>query len=280
MAKNEVAVAEDRLPVDMAFLDEIAGKDEGEVLTRDDVSIPFLRILQKLSPQCDADDAAYNPEAKPGMLLNTVTGELIDLKTQVMEFVPIMYKRSYIEWIPRKDGGGMVREYPYSEGEFVEKNHTIRDDSNNDVIQRGAPEPFGVGNHLLKTHTHVIRYRVDGGPWSVAVISMTKTQLKTSTQMNALVLNNPRKGKALRYLHLMKASTVLQSKGDDKWYIWHFDRIDWAAKEDIIPALEFRESLLSGEVKVDMEKSVDDGDGNTPPASSKTADELDDEVPF
>lgn len=268
-----------QLPATMDFLDGLVENEEGEQLSRDDVSIPFLRILQSLSPQVDADDGAYIEGAKPGMILNTVTGELFD-KDTLIEFIPVTYKASYIEWVPRKLGGGMVAEYSLAEAKAV-ADACVRDDNNNDVIQKGAPEPFTEGNHLLFTHTHVVRYKGKDGNWRPAVISMTKTQLKPSRQLNAILQENPVRGKVVRYLHLMTAKTQLVSKGDDKWYIWHFDRKGWADEASILAARDFQKAVMGGEVKVDMAKSVDDDD--VQPAakpSAKPADQLDDEIPF
>ena len=71
---------------------------------------------------------------------------------------------------------------------------------------------------------------------------------------------------------------VLKTKGDDKWYVWHFERIGFANKDDILDAKAFAEALAAGEVKVDMEKSMDDAVAKPKPSENDAA--LDEEVPF
>ena len=275
MAKQEVTKTEKAgLPAEAEFLNKLAEDNEGEVLGRDDISIPYLRILQQLSPQVDEDDPAYIEGAKPGMIVNTLTGDLYE-KGEGFLFVPCAYKVSYVEWVPRREGGGLVAEYSVAQGEACP---VIRDDSNNDVIQKGAPDCFTPGNHLLKTHTHVIRFQNKSGNTVGAVMNMTKTQLKPSMDMNGLIMDNAISGKAIRYAHQFKATTVLKTKGDDKWYVWHFERIGFANKDDILDAKAFAEALAAGEVKVDMEKSMDDTVAKPKPSENDAV--LDEEVPF
>ncbi|MGH8709709.1 MAG: hypothetical protein ACREVA_00045 [Burkholderiales bacterium] len=66
-----------------------------------DMVMPFLTILQALSPQ------VQNGSLRPGMLLDTVTGEIWDGKEGI-PFIPAVTKHSFTEWRPRGAGGGFV----------------------------------------------------------------------------------------------------------------------------------------------------------------------------
>ena len=46
-------------------------------MTQDDLALPFVRILGQLSPQVTEGDSKFIDGAKPGMIYNTVTSELI-----------------------------------------------------------------------------------------------------------------------------------------------------------------------------------------------------------
>ena len=81
-----------------------------EGFTADDIAIPFINILQKLSHQVDEDDALHIDGAKAGMLFNTVTEELFDGKDGIM-FIPVHRVHSYSEWVPRDMGGGFVAQH-------------------------------------------------------------------------------------------------------------------------------------------------------------------------
>ena len=48
-----------------------------ENMTQEDIALPFVRILGQLSPQVTEGDAKYIDGAKPGMIYNTVTNEVI-----------------------------------------------------------------------------------------------------------------------------------------------------------------------------------------------------------
>jgi len=74
----------------------------------DDFTIPFLTVLQAMSPQVDESDGAYIEGAKAGMLLNTASNELYSGKDGV-EFVPCLTQHLFVEWKNRQtDGGGFI----------------------------------------------------------------------------------------------------------------------------------------------------------------------------
>lgn len=93
---TELAVAED-------YGDD-AGKGM-ENISADERKIPFVRLLQSNSPQCTDDgNAKYMPSAKPGMFLNTSTGQLFDK----LIMIPCARDHKFVEYIPRSLGSGFV----------------------------------------------------------------------------------------------------------------------------------------------------------------------------
>ena len=46
----------------------------------EDLALPFLKILGQLSPETNKRDGKYVEGAEPGMIYNTVTGELFDVR--------------------------------------------------------------------------------------------------------------------------------------------------------------------------------------------------------
>lgn len=82
--------------------------------TGDDYSMPFLALLQDLSPQVKG--AGKIEGAEPGLLFNTVSGEIAD----EVNFIPALTEHVFVEWIPRKQGGGFVGKHPPS-SEIVQK---------------------------------------------------------------------------------------------------------------------------------------------------------------
>ena len=47
-------------------------------ITQEDLALPFLKILGQLSPEVNKRDGKYVEGATPGMIYNTVTGDLFD----------------------------------------------------------------------------------------------------------------------------------------------------------------------------------------------------------
>jgi hypothetical protein len=93
---------------------DLAAQDFGEHagggmenVNSNDIAIPFLGIIQQLSPQILDGEEKFIPDAKVGMLYNTVTNELIGDGSQAI-FVPCCKESKYVEWIPRDQGGGLV----------------------------------------------------------------------------------------------------------------------------------------------------------------------------
>jgi len=105
MAKSEAVVGNTAVAVAMNF--EGDAQSGFEEMNQDDFALPFLRILTNMSPEIGEVDGA-----SPGMLYNSVTGELFDGKKGV-EVIPCSYVRQYIEWAPRGQGsGGPLKHLP------------------------------------------------------------------------------------------------------------------------------------------------------------------------
>ena len=73
--------------------------------TSQDLAIPFLGLLQDLSPQVKKKNERYIEGAEPGQFFNTVTNELMPETTYI---VPCYTEHVYVEWKPRDSGGGFV----------------------------------------------------------------------------------------------------------------------------------------------------------------------------
>lgn len=84
------------------FLEEQAGAGLENVDIQD-MSLPFLRVAQSLSPQLDKDSDAYMEGLELGMFFNTVTKFIYGKEVGL---IPIRYERAWIEWHP--DRGGYV----------------------------------------------------------------------------------------------------------------------------------------------------------------------------
>lgn len=83
------------------------GDDAGKGLQNikpEERKIPFVRILQSNSPQCEDGNAKFMPHAKAGMFINTSTNQLF--KSLIM--IPCARDHKFVEYTPRAIGGGFV----------------------------------------------------------------------------------------------------------------------------------------------------------------------------
>ena len=69
-------------------------------LGSEDLAIPFIKVLQKMSDELDDLD-----KAKPGDIYNTVTKDVIKGKDGI-RLINCAYNLQYIEWEPRGTGTG------------------------------------------------------------------------------------------------------------------------------------------------------------------------------
>ena len=108
MANEKTEIAEKSATAINIFDDSLLAGGTGlEETTTEDFAIPFIRVLQPLSPQLQKQQGGYVEGASAGDLFNTVTGEFYDGEKGI-SVVPCAYSKKYIEWIPREKGGGLV----------------------------------------------------------------------------------------------------------------------------------------------------------------------------
>lgn len=289
MAGKTVAKKEEAgLPA--AMMEQLAGYGEEfkETMTRDDMSIPFLRILQSLSPECTKGEPEFIKGAEPSMLIDTITQELFvtmddddNAVPAPFDIVSIHYKDSYLEWVPRNQGGGLVAEYSAVEGQTI---HTQRNDSNQDIIVEGSA--LGTpGNQLAYTHTHYVFVVFEDGRILPYAISMASTQVKPSKNWNAMISRKqlPNGKTPPRFFGKWSVTTRRRSNDSGSWYVWEF--LD---NGDI---LSFGEEVAASimEKAADLRRSIDAGDvsadhgaeaAKKPTGDGVQVDENGDEIPF
>jgi hypothetical protein len=212
-----------------------------EGMNQDDFALPFLRLLTNTSPEVGEVDGAM-----PGMIYNTVTGDLYDGKKGI-EVIPVAYVRQYIEWAPRGSGSGApVAMYP----------------ATSDVLSRTHREPgdnkdyLDNGNYIENTANHYVMVVNSEGTPEPALITMKSTQLKKSRKWNSMMQSVKVAGKnglftPPMYSQMYRLSTVPESNDKGKWFGWEVERIGPVEDAGIYQAAkDFANSVNAGEVKV------------------------------
>jgi hypothetical protein len=239
MAKQIDTKTSSAVALSNTFEDDADGglKDMGQ----GDLALPFLRLLTNVSPEIGEVDGAL-----PGMLYNSVTGELYDGKKGVL-VVPTAYVRQYIEWAPRGSGGGApLTVYP-STSDILSKTHREVGDTK-DYLDNG--------NYIENTANHYVMLIVDGVP-SPALIVMKSTQLKKSRKWNSMMLSVklPNSAGALytppMYSQVYRLTTVGESNDKGKWFGWEVERVGSVEDPNVYAAAKsFSATINSGAVKV------------------------------
>ena len=239
-------------------LDKMLEADAGvglENITTEDMQIPFIRIIQALSPQLQKDDPLYIKGAEQGDIFNTVSQEIYKQDEGVV-VVPAFFEKKFLEFQLRSSGGGFVREL-------------AADDKDITMTSReGTIELLPNGNELVRTHQHLVIAQSADGTIAPSVLDMKKTQLKVSRRWNTLKNSARLPSGALMPIYgtAWQLTTVLEANDQGKWFNYKLDRINDVTPEIEKMMLEARnmyQGVSKGEVKMaaapadDMAKEED-----------------------
>ena len=229
-----------------------------------DIAIPFLKVLQPLSPELDEAESKFIADAKQGQMLNSVTGALYDGKTGLL-FVPCYYERKQLRWGPRAGGGGFKGEMSEVEvAQAREKGHLINFEGRDYFTENGQVDPKK-NDRLSDSRLHYgLVLSESGGLPSRVLMSLTSTQIKKSKQFNALMrertlsLPGGQIVIAPTFAYAYRITTVKESNDQGSWYgvqIALHDKVKSKLIFDIAAA--FYEAVRSNEVKVDLAQATD-----------------------
>ena len=258
-AKKEVAAAGGNalaLPEDLQ-LPPGAGLEAADA---DSFAIPFLLILQKTSPKADPDHEAYVEGAKVGMLLDSVADEFFDPADEEAQIIPVYYRRAFIEWQTRDNGGGFVAEHAVEDAVGMKWE---RNDVGEDILPNG--------NAIVDTRYHYV-ILLRGKIRKPMVITMTSTQVKYSKRLNS-DMETLLTAEGLQATFQLKYSikTVGESNKHGTWRSWEIRRAGKVeSQEELDAAVKFYKAIKSGSVK-EATDSLDTAD-NTTESSSDNGD--------
>lgn len=200
----------------LAVLDDeiasmIGGGQGSENVTAAERAIPFIVLLQDLSPQTKQSRPEFVEGARPGLFFNTATLEVLG---ETVTLIPCYFSRVITEWKPRKEGGGFVGIHAY----------------NPDMLTAGVRDGSVVhtdhGTDLVDTHQHFcLLVRPDRPPEPV-LVPMKSTSIAVSRRWNnaiaapkqlasGQIVANP-----ARYLCAYEFSSTEQSNDQGTWSQW------------------------------------------------------------
>ena len=228
-------------PLPANMFEDDAAKGLGAI-GQEDLALPFLKILGQLSPEVNKRDGKYVEGAEPGMIFNSVSGELYD-GVKGIDVIPCFYKLEYIEWKDRGEGlGAPIAIY----------------DSSSDIMSKTKPDAnykdrLPNGNYIEKTASHFVI--VSGDSPSTALISMKSTQLKISRKWNSMMSGIKMKGAngmftPASFSHIYKLKTTQMSNDKGTWFGWEVSKVGPVTDKGLYDqAKAFSENISKGSVK-------------------------------
>jgi len=245
---TELAKATIGLP---AFIDKHDNAVGFEGLGIDTMAIPFIKVLNAMSPELDESESRYMAGAKLGDIVNSVThknyGKSID-------FVVIKFEHIFIEWLPER--GGFAGYHQPEEA----------------MALAIDPTKFGTkkasnGNDLDETYMYymVINGHEEDG---VVIFSADSADLKQGKILNTLLLTKRFADgqKALPHHQIITGTTVDMKNDKGKWKALTFTFKEFV-DENVYNIVMQERKLLAGK-KVDY--SLAGGD-DTVKTQNKTA---------
>ena len=206
-------------------------------ITNDDVTIPRLAIVQSGSPQRKKKDEKYISGADEGMIFNTVTNELFQ---DSLEVIPCGYRKTYVEWVPREKGGGLVAVH-----DMKPEGTTTDPKTRKSMLGE---------NQIVDTAEHFVLVKTSQG-WSPAVLTMTSSNLGVSREWNTL-LKMKRinvKGQTVEapsFLYTFKLSTVEAENDLGNWHKYKIEESGQVDSREIFKEGEkLADSVSTGKVK-------------------------------
>tara|TARA_R110000824_G_scaffold89956_7_gene220118 strand:- start:424 stop:1203 length:780 start_codon:yes stop_codon:yes gene_type:complete len=211
-------------------------------LGSEDLAIPFIKVLQKMSDELDDLD-----NAKAGDIFNTVTKDIVKGKDGI-RLINCAYNLQYIEWEPRGTGTGAPHAI-YGAGDEIPA--TERGDDNKDYVVGGD------GRYLERTAQHYVLVVDEDGVTQQALLPMKSTQFKKSKQWNSAMRSLKMKDSngslftPPRFSHIWKLETVSEENKNGSWHGWQISKDGVVEDVNVYQEAKlFAESIQSGQVNV------------------------------
>lgn len=299
--------AKDVAVADKASVPMVLSAEEQELLadaaefkqeyTRDEIVVPFLRILQGNSPQLKPGGADYVEGAVQGMFFNTATREVYNSSKDKLLVVPVAHVHEFVEWVPKTAGGGYVAAYSVGEGSRI----VTAKEGSMDIILPNSP--LGTpGNQLQETITYTcLLINPEKQTASPVLVSFASTAFQTARRWNAahfnrrIVLSNGQSVQPPMFRNVARLTAKIKSNDVNSWYV-----PDIEDAGDLITDYEAFGRAVYAEAKAAAQSIKDSGakgfndameadkaattahSTTAPAATGQTVsnDPLDDEIPF
>lgn len=195
---------------DFSFL---VGNNEGfEDLNVNVMSLPFINILQDLSPQVKKKSDSYVEGAESGMFFNTGTKEVF----AALAVTVIKFEHTFLRWRPNR--GGYFGQFSPEEVLRLRQDGTLFEDADGTLVD-------GDGNEYQEAYTYYLVLWGENEQPSLALFSCTSSMLKEARRWNRELGTRrlPNGQPALPYFSVYRLRIKELSNDKGSWYGFEFE---------------------------------------------------------
>lgn len=216
-----------------------------ENVTRQDITIPRIGLIQSLSPEREKGNAKRIEGCEEGQFFNTVTRELLP---ETFNFVDIFYTKTWGVFTKRVNGGGFKGQFTNE----VEAANFVASQENGNQME------------IVETAVHVIvRLNENDAPVETAILMFTVSKLKISRDMNTILKGTG----AARFATKWQMASVAEKSAKGPYYNFKTSKLGFVS-----PDLFAYCKGVYDEVK-DKDLSASAAAANTQDAATSTSDD-------
>ena len=205
---NDISVVTSKVPAHV----KAGSKLGNENVSSEHISVPRVKLLQKMNNEVDPNHSEHIEGAKEGDFINTVTGENYGSSMYV---VNAHFREEFVVWRKREEGGGLVGNIPTrKEAEDYLEDNSLEADKHD----------------ITQTQIHTL-LRLDEKTSEISDIPFlfdcASSKLKVSREWNTKIM----KQGGDRFAYLWKMSSVPQSNAKGSWVNIDIGGVDWLKDE-------------------------------------------------
>jgi len=229
---------QDTTLVQMNELSELEGF--GTEFQKEELAVPFVSILQSMSPQLKKSNEKHVAAAEEGDLFHTVSNKAY----KKLHFIPCKFQHALIQWRDRDAGaGGFVAAYEHGDPDIPA--NTKAADSQR-LIVNDDPTTY-----LENTLQYIcLVFDEEGEPLGPSIISFKSSNLKYARRFNAalqskmLSKSDGSKFRAPIFSHIYTLETRPERNDRGEWYSFKIGEGEFVKDPSALKdAMAFAESL-------------------------------------
>lgn len=223
---------------------------------RDSYAIPFLAVLQPMSPQIETVKGA-----KAGMLINTVTNEIYESA----KIIPCAFQRRWVRWGAREAGGGFKGEFTTAEVNAIRERGEVKDLEGRLYypLQDGSVNPKRC-DRLADTRSHY-SLLVTGADLGIPIVlALTSTGIRVSKNLMSRIEGKKIRNSAGALVTAPSFSTIYNVRTEQKanesgkWWLPVIEPVGEVTNPSLYAmAKAFHAQVMAGRVRAAHETRQD-----------------------